>query len=435
MDKKLVKQDISFLEYPLWFQDKYTAEQSELGCIWQDREGFLYRAGYKPPVQIDRLFLLYLTLKSQNEGWKEVIELSRFEILNACRVGIGSREYQRLEDSLKRWKMIGIEFQGTFYNGIEYSAMNFGVIDDWEIEKKTKKLKVRFSPRWLDQQKNSKFFKYINFNEIITLRSPLALRLYEILIKTFHGRSVWEIGSLKLAQKIPMKEAHPAHIIPKIKAAVNRINERTDLQIALEVRRPKRGKAIFEFRKLSTEEKDAKKVEKPKVLDVPKEKQGELEELLLLVPEKERSKKTVLEMISKALRKHDEAYVRINILYSNEKATKNYRAYLSKALKENWGGQVEEEAKKKAQEQEELTREGPSVGREPDEEEVEAKFQERLGEMKEAEVEVRMKQARIEVAKELKSHPEKVPHKAAQAKLFEIIKEELRGILSGSIVE
>lgn len=41
-------------------------------------------------------------------------------------------------------------------------------------------------------------------------------------------------------------------------------------------------------------------------------------------------------MISKALRKQNEEYVRRNILYANKHATTNYRAYLSKALKKDW---------------------------------------------------------------------------------------------------
>jgi len=334
--KALVKQDMVFLEYPLWFQDTRVAEQCEDGYVWRDVEGFVYRAGYKPPVKIDRIFLLYLLLKSQNEGWKEEIELSRYEILTACRVGTGKREYERLEDSLKRWKMVGIEFQGTFYNGKSYDFINFGIIDDWEIEKESKNLKIRFSPRWLHQQQYSNFFKYVVFNEIAELRSSLAIRLYEILIKSFQGRTKWEIDAIKLAQKIPMDEHYPADVIPKIKAAVNRINECTELKIKLEIRRPQRGKAILVFYKISKEHIESEKAEGPKVLDVPEGQEEDLKKLLDLMPEEHRFKKTVLEMISKALRKQDEEYVRRNILYANTNATRNYRGYLSKALKEDW---------------------------------------------------------------------------------------------------
>jgi len=336
MNDKLVKQDINFLEHPLWFQDSKLAETSNEGFIWQDQAGFIYRAGYKPPVQIDMIFLLYLLLRSQKDDWNEVIEISRFEILKDCQVGTSTYWYDRLEDCLERWKMVGVKFQGAFYDGTSYQTINFGIIDSWRINEENKKLLVRFSSEWLLYVQHSNFFKLINFEEIKVLHSPLATRLYEILIKSFQGRTKWEIDAIKMAQKIPMNEHYPADVIPKVKAAVNRINEYTELQIKLEVRRPQRGKAILVFYKLSKEQSEPETTEGPKLLDVLEGQEEDLKKLLELVPEEHRFKKTVLEMVSKALRKQDEGYVRRNILYANTNATRNYRAYLSKALKEDW---------------------------------------------------------------------------------------------------
>lgn len=432
MSKELVKQDIGFLEYPLWFQDDRMAEKSTEGYIWQDREGYVYRAGYKPPVRIDRLLLLYLTLKSQKEGWKEDIELSRFEILSACQLGTSVYWYQRLEDSLERWKMIGIKFQGTFYDGKTYQTMNFGIIDDWEIEKESKKLKVRFSPRWLQQQQHSNFFKYIDFVEFAALRSSLATRLYEILIKTFQGREQWDIDALKLAEKIPMKEKYPADVIPKIKASVNRINERTSFQLSLGVRRPERGKAIFEFRKLSAEDKQDKVSDTPKVMDVPEEKREGFEQLLELIPEGYRQQKTIVEAVSRTLRKHSNEYVSRNILYANEHAETNYRAYLSKALKKDWAAEEQPEPQEVPLPKEQRER------REPTEEEVEAEFQARLGQMETVEVELRVKQARVELAKERVEkepniHPNDISKTDVQVRLFEQLREEVHRILTNQL--
>ena len=65
---------------------------------------------------------------------------------------------------------------------------------------------------------------------------------------------MWEIDAMKLAQKIPMNEKYPADVIPKIKAAVNRINENSDLKVKLIIKRPERGKVIFVFEKVSEAE-------------------------------------------------------------------------------------------------------------------------------------------------------------------------------------
>jgi hypothetical protein len=42
-------------------------------------------------------------------------------------------------------------------------------------------------------------------------------------------------------------------------------------------------------------------------------------------------------VLRRALGKHDRDYVKRNILYANEQAKKNFRAFLSKAIEEDWG--------------------------------------------------------------------------------------------------
>jgi len=354
----LIKQEINFLENPLWFQDSHEAELTESGFIWQDKEGFVYRAGYKPPVKVDMVFLLYLLLQSQENDWNETIQISRYELLRSCGVGTSTYWYNRLEDSLKRWKMVGIEFEGTFYDGKEYKFMNFGIIDSWEIQKGSKKLEVTFSSKWLGKIKISKYFKMLDFQSVKELRSPLATRLHEILLKSFQGRNEWSIGAKKLAAKIPMKEQYPADIIPKIKTAVGRINEKTKLQIKLTVRRPKRGKAILAFEKLDKEPEaqEAKETpQQPEIIDVPPDQVESLHALIELMPEKEQGKKTLRELLARKLRKYGPDFVRRNILYANKNCKTNYRTYLNKSLKEDWGQgheedlRQQEEAKQAAQ--------------------------------------------------------------------------------------
>ena len=61
------------------------------------------------------------------------------------------------------------------------------------------------------------------------------------------------------------------------------------------------------------------------------------DELLSLIPEPHRSKKTVLSAISEYLKKHGFDYVKRNILYSNAKSGKSYAGFFANALKEDWG--------------------------------------------------------------------------------------------------
>ena len=356
---EIVKQDINFMEYPLWIQDEELANKSEDGFVWKDRDGYIYRAGYKPPTKTDFIFLLYLLMKSQKNGWKNKIIATKYETIKNCGLVPGKPQYERLEDSLKRWKMVGIEFKGTFYDGDKYQTLVFGIIDEYGIKENSKEIEIRFSSKWLLKIKESNYFKYINFSQIKTLRSPLVIRLYEILIKSFQNRNKWEIDAMKLAQKIPMNEKYPADVIPKIKAAVNRINEYTILKVKFIVKRPRRGKAILVFEKLTEEE--AKQLSPTAGLP----EDTNFKSLIVLIPKEHRDKKTILEAIASAYKKHGFDYVARNIKYTNRNCKGNYRAYLNKALKGDWGlciqedeenkqKTIKEQEKKRQQEQEAL---------------------------------------------------------------------------------
>jgi len=61
------------------------------------------------------------------------------------------------------------------------------------------------------------------------------------------------------------------------------------------------------------------------------------DELLLLVPEQHKAKKTVQAALEVFEKKHGFDYVKRNILYSNAKADKSYAGYLNNALKGDWG--------------------------------------------------------------------------------------------------
>jgi len=318
---KNIKQDINFLEYPLW-QPEIKSKEAK---VWKDREGFIYRAGYKVPSKTDFLFLLYLLMRSQQNDWKDDMVFTQKEILKGCSLEAGKWWRDRLKDSLERWANVTLKFEGTFYDGTEYLVMNFGIIDDWDIEKDTRHLRVRFNPKWLLRIRESNFFKYLDFEQIKALQGPIAIRLYELLIKTFKGRNTWKIDARKLAEKIPIKEKYPAHIIKKVEAAVKRINSNTSLKIDLEVERPKRGKAIFTFRKKPSRKRGG---------------QNPLtEEMIGLVRKDFRTYRTIRDAIDRWLTRKGVEYVRRNILYANEKSTKQYRVYLLSALKEDWASE------------------------------------------------------------------------------------------------
>ena len=340
-----IKQSINFLEYPLWFQDDRLAEQLPLGQVWSDREGYVYRSGYKMPVKTDGIFLLYLLLQSQGNNYAETLSLTRYQIIKECGKTISKVWYDRLEDSLNRWLRVDISFKGSFYDGQEYSHMAFHIINSWKLNETTKKLEVNFSPEFLQMMRGRRFFKYINFTEFKKLDSSLATRLYELLSKTFHGRDAWEIEAMKLAEKIPLALKYPSDVIVKIKAAVNRINKHTKLQIAFSVRQKERGKAILIFTKIPTEQQQKVPIKQPTfdamVID------DDFIKVLQALPESKQKQKSLIEIVQRFYKEFGADYVIRNIKYTRKNAKKNFRPYLLKALKADWGIVIEEDEKEK----------------------------------------------------------------------------------------
>lgn len=329
-----LKQDMNFLEYPLWFQNSRLAAQQDDGYVWRGRESFIYRTGYKPPTKTDYMFLCHLLLTSQQAGWRAEVETTRYEVVKACGMVPGKKSYDRLKDGLTRWKMVGLEFRGVFYDGKDYKIMQFGIIDDWDIEEETKRLRVRFNQKWMVCVKESRFFKFLDFKEIRQLHSPLSIRLYEILIKAFQARNVWQIDARKLARKIPLAKKYPSDIVLKIRAALKRINKYTSLHLSLAVRHPERGRAVLIFKK----NKPALNTEKQN--ETSDDVQQKVNNVIALIPNQHRSDKTT-ELVSYWLEKRGVDYVRRNIEYTNERSCKQngYRGYLANAFEQDWAGE------------------------------------------------------------------------------------------------
>jgi len=241
----ILKQNINFLEYPLW---SITNRNSKEISYWVDNEKYQFKCIGKMPNQIDILYLYYILLECQNQNWTNELIFTKYQIMNGCGFNKGKINRNRLDECLDKWHSVVIKFKGTFYDNKKYIEMKFHIIESVKI-REDKKIIIRLNNEWVTKIKNSHFFKYISFNDMRALRSPLAMRLYELLIKTFHNREDWQIDVIKLAEKIPMAEKYITHIIPKIRTSVKRINDKTELKVSMKVIRKGRNNALFVFTK------------------------------------------------------------------------------------------------------------------------------------------------------------------------------------------
>lgn len=356
-----IKQDINFFEKPLWFQSDISGEE---GFIWKDQDGYVYRSKYRAPTHTDILFLMFLLLESQNEGYSEKLIRTRYQIIQGC--GLSAREPEnckRLEDSLKRWGAVFISFEGCFYEGKRRVNKGFHIIDSYEID--GKRVEVNLNSKWIQAIKDSNFFKYINFNYYKSLKRPVSRRLFEILCKNFKGREFWEIGLTKLGEKLTLqgrtekkkdgdiKEIlYPSTVLSKVKPAINEINRRAEEQKFFEYCNIPAKEAFSISYKINGNNivfsKSIPKwvIKEQQTKKIIKEEQDVLpfdEATLMQLFGKAKSQtKTIQDTIAKYYRDKGFEYVKWNIEYANKTATKNYATFLKKSLKEDWGKEFRE---------------------------------------------------------------------------------------------
>jgi plasmid replication initiation protein len=320
MEKRL-RNDMNLMKNPTWIVRERNAKNPD-GFEWGKIDGYLMKTLYNPPSRKDQVIFVYLLLLSQESGYQNVVKTPIFEMLKNCQLSTDGKEYDRLKESLKRWQNLNVNFKGTFYDGEKYKTLNFSFINSWGINEDDL-LEVEFSKQLILIIKNSTFVNYINFQNMLKLKSPLSLRLYEILINHLTRKQKWVIGNKKLSAKLTIQSGYPAHLIPKVRKSLKEINHNTDLHVALNVQR-ERGVAKFHFRRQRkpNPKKPERTVNGTGLIDVVKYQRDrtEMVESLLL----EYSKK------------FNYNYVKQNTEYTNRRARGNYYGYLVLALENNY---------------------------------------------------------------------------------------------------
>jgi len=260
-DNENIKQDINFLDRPLWIPIK--GNKTHQKYVLQIGN-YTFESYMGAPNKFDMMILYYLLLQSQENRYNQYVKnISFYQILKGCNIHQTKKTKERLIESLERWKRVIISFQGVFFDNKEYKSANFNIINEW-WNYDNKYITIEFGKSWIETIKKSNFFKYISFTEMKHLRSPVSIRLYEILSKSFYKRNEWKIGVQKLSQKIPLQESYYSTIKRKIESGINTINRKTDLNINVETHKTKKNDGVFTFKKIQ-----------PSMMDIMKESQKE----------------------------------------------------------------------------------------------------------------------------------------------------------------
>ena len=238
--KKGLKEDINFLEYPNWVVN--SRSKTNRWVIKKDNGKYEVIAPLGLPSHFDKVVLYYLLHKAYQDGdfKKYSFITNRHKIAKSVFFGvksIGKHKYDRIMASLKRWACTSIDFEGLFFEKDEYTSRFFHVIDEVVLKKESGELYIRFNEGYIKQLCETKFYKYIDFEQYKKFNRASSARLYEILIKSFKVSSSWTINIKKLAEKLTFekrsgaKDFYPSDVLRHLQPSVKEINKKTDLHI------------------------------------------------------------------------------------------------------------------------------------------------------------------------------------------------------------
>jgi len=177
------------------------------------------------------------------------------------------------------------------------------------------------------------------------LNSVHSITLYE-LVKDYENAEIPKMSIQKLREIFGVTDKYPRIYDLKknvLNVACNELNNNENINFYVSYKLYSKGRKYTHI-KFFIQKKD-------KILEQNNIIYNNFNELLNLVPKKHRNKKSIHNTIEKYLQEKGFEYVKRNIQYTNEFATENYRVFLQKALKNDWGKEWWEDTKEqKAQE-------------------------------------------------------------------------------------
>ncbi len=227
-------------------------------------------------------------------------------------------------------------------------------------------VELRFDPNmkpFLLQLKN-RFTNY-RLSNVVQLKSQFSIRLYELL-KQYEkiGKRAFGIYDLRSILGVDEDQYQQYTDFRKrvILTAQSELEEKTDICFTFKETRVSRKVDIITFFIKTNALKPQLALDDAEVITPESDIESELHSLLALLPAAYKNRKSVRKILEEYLIKHDFEFVMRNIIYTNEKSNavkpgttgsrSNYRAYLNKALSNDYGLAYMEDlqAKKEAEE-------------------------------------------------------------------------------------
>lgn len=282
-NSRLVPINKNFFEYPTFILSEETAKTwdsakngfHEIHFNSNTKEGaYSCISEYRPATRIGKTIFYYLVWKSYvgrniNGKWAETIKVTRSEIAKICKLGNTKKDFDRIEEGMKRIAAIWYSFDRCFYDPDsqdKYLSKMLKIVKDITIiddKKKTSQqvYEVSFDKEWLDVASTKKYRMNINIDAVIAMKHTLAIRVYEFLLKYKSVRAI-KIRTKAFIGKVTFSpDEYPSIVCRETRKALERIEKTTGIKASLKEDKTVEGEhmLVFNIKKPIPEEKRERK--------------------------------------------------------------------------------------------------------------------------------------------------------------------------------
>lgn len=247
------KDEMNLVEYPFAALRRDDANDSVIKIEWENHHPIsdrsvkaLWRVAGDPvwglPTASDERVYLVLMEISREMGFSSpLVNFSCYDLLRRLAWSDNQKHYNLLRDTFERLKSVNIITRNAFWNHKHKSFVNtgFSLIEFYELltEKPgRKKTGERSKPnsyfKWNDVMFSSMqagFLKTVDLDLALSLRSPIAVRLYRYLDKkAWDGRATFEIELCVLCERhlAMAPNPYPSKLKERLKTAHEELLER-----------------------------------------------------------------------------------------------------------------------------------------------------------------------------------------------------------------
>lgn len=216
---------------------------------------------YGLPLAIDEDIYIALMKILKDAGFRDrTIPFTRYQILRILGKDISKREYDRIQQSLDRLVGTTITSKNAFWDNRtrSYVSKAFHIFESYELYREQPGRKSARSPElpmsyvvlssFLFESVKAGYVKNLDIEFYLSLNTPLAKRLFRFLDKKAYNNRTFEIGVMRLAEKLPVHDAFPSQVKRRLDEAHKELIEKGFLsEVSYARRRDGEEKVVYTF--------------------------------------------------------------------------------------------------------------------------------------------------------------------------------------------